>query len=828
MKVSELARAPRHVGTQTAALLITFQVAVMIASDTSLDLPRKIHQCIQQQQWHQAKHHCQRLLKLEPRDAQAHQLLGLIHIQLAGIASSSDSKKEHTRRAQQAFQAATLIAPQMFDAMLNLGNAHLQLHEPQDALGAYREALTLNPQSDLVFAGLAEAQRQLGHHEQAMAHLQRATELAPEKHGYWVKIGNILRELQRHEEAIACYEGAISLEPDQAEAYAQMSLSMAELGHRDAALGCCKIALEIDPCQATALHHRALIQMQSDDKQAALDSLNATLALQPQLPSAWASKGSLLVGQKNYAEALSALSHAIELGASSADIFQQRALCLQDMERLDEAINDLEKALSLDPQHALSLMTLGVISQNLNRYDSAIHLYTQAIQIDPQRVEAYSNLGAVLFESNRFEDARVTLEAAVELNPKLINAWINLGSTLMQLYRFEESLAAFEQVLNLNPKHVDALCHQGLVLHDLRRMDEALDCYERALAIDPDSTLAHWNKAYGLLLNGDLTKGWPQYESRWTHKKNKLSLPDFPTPRYTAQSNIQGKRLLVYAEQGLGDTLMFARFIPRLIELGAQVIFEVQPSLVRLMTRCLPDAQIIAMGQPTPSMDFHSPLLSLPGILGVQECSIPATDGYLSASSAKLQEWRKRLGPKAQRRIGLVWSGNAAHQNDRNRSMSLKKLLDALPKEFEYISLQNQIRQEDLVFLKNSELITSFADEMEDFEDTAALCQSVDLVISVDTSVAHLSAALGVKTWTLVPYSPDWRWMLNRADTPWYKSMRLFRQTTPGSWDEPLSAILTHLIKEADLPRQKPDPQLTRKASDLTRTLLKFAEAESD
>ena len=770
----------------------------MTAMHSTIELSRKVAQCIQQQQWHQAKHHCQRLLKLDPEDGQAHQLLGLIHIQLARMTSTADTRNQHTDRAIHSFQLATRHEPRMFDAFLNLGNALLQANRASEALQAFQSALTLKPETDLVYANQAEAYRQQGDHANALASLSQAIQLAPAKHGYLVKTGNLLRDIGHHEQAIQCYEQAIHIEPNQAEAYAQMAVSMEALGHHDAALGCCKIALEIDPSQPTALYHRGLLEIKSNDQEAALVSLSTSLELQPQSAHAWFSKGMVLLQQKQYASALTAFDNAIELGITTSDAFQQRALCHQELDQLDSAINDLEAALKIDPHHAVSLMTLGVISQKLGRFEAAINFYTQSIESDPQRVEAYSNLGAVLFESKRFEDARVTLEAAIELNPKLINAWNNLGATLMELYRFKESLDAFEQVLRLEPQHVDALCHKGLVLHNLDRIDEALTCYDKALAIDPDSTLAQWNKAIGLLLKGDFHKGWQQYEARWSHKKTQLQLREYPQPRWTADSSLENKHVFVYQEQGLGDTLMFARFIPKLVELGAHVTFEVQPSLFHLLTRCLPQAQIISMGQPVPDFDLHTPLLSVPALLHLQEEEFSNSDQYLCASSAKLEEWERRLGTRSQPRIGLVWSGNAAHQNDRNRSMSLDVLLGALPKGFDYISLQNQVRPEDSALLENAGQIRSFTDSIQDFEDTAALCQCMDLVISVDTSVAHLSAALGKVTWVMIPYSPDWRWMKNRQDTPWYSCMQLYRQTTPGCWEHPLTSVanaLTNLLQ---------------------------------
>lgn len=765
----------------------------MTASHSSINLSRKVNQCIEQQQWHQAKHHCQQLLKFDPQDAQVHQLLGLILVQLAGSAATADSRVNHIQRAVLAFEAATQHDPLMFDAFLNLGNAYLQAQRAKDSLQAFRAALALKPDADLVYANQAEAYRQLGDSSEALSSLGKAVQLAPHKHGYLVKTGNLLRELGNHEQAIACFEAAIHIEPDQAEAYAHMAVSMEALGHHDAALGCCKVALEIDPTQSVALYHRALLEMRSEDTAAAHKSLDATLKLQPRSASAWLNKGLLLVNQKQYTDALSALDRAIDLGIVNADTYQNRAVCHQELDQLDSAISDLEKALDIDPKHALSLMSLGVISQKMGRFEAALQLYTQAIEQDPYRVEAYSNLGAVLFECNRFEDARITLEAAIELNPKQINAWINLGAALMQLYRYDEALAAFDQVLSLEPNHVDALCHKGLVLHDLRQIDTALMCYDRALKIDPDSTLAQWNKAFGLMLKGDFTQGWPQYESRWLHKKLNLSLRHFPQPRWTAGSPVKGKRLFIYQEQGLGDTLMFARFIPTLVEMGALVTLEVQAPLVQLLSRCLPQVQVICMGQPIPEFDLHSPLLSIPGVLGLQEIGIASNAEFLSVSTSKFAEWSRRLGHPTRPRIGLAWSGNPVHQNDRNRSISLSTLLAMLPDGFDYVSLQNQVREDDGRTLGTSHRVRSFADEIKDFEDTAALCRCMDLIISVDTSVAHLSAALGQPTWVMIPYAPDWRWMMHRTDTPWYRSMKLYRQTTPGVWQQTLSTITQDL-----------------------------------
>ena len=766
----------------------------MNATQQQLDLSHKVHQCIQLQQWHPAKHHVQRLLRLDPQDAQAHQLMGLIHVQLAHLSTAEDLRCEHHERALMAFKAATQHGPHMFDAFLNLGNTCLQTQRYQDALAAFQSALALQPDSDLAYANQAEAFTQLHDTNSAMSSYGHALKLAPHKTSYWVKTGNLLRELSRHEDAIACYEQAIQLEPDHAQAYAHMAISLVELGHGQAALGACNIALEIAPAESIAHYHKALIELKNDDPSSALVSLNAALDSQPQSASAWLNKGVVLTKLGDHAAAIHAYDQAIALGIHSADVYQNRAHCHQQLKQSDLALDDLEKALALEPYHPEATMALGILSQEMGRLEAALHLYTRVIERCPGKAEAYSNLGAVLFELSRFEDSLETLQAAIEIAPTLVNAWNNLGATLSKLYRYEEAIEAYRQVHNLDPANVDALAYQGLLLHDLHRFDEAMGCYDKALRLDPSNSLAQWHRSIGLLLQGNFDQGWPAYEARWQHKPLKLQLRDFSQPRWTGHTSLQGQHLLVYAEQGLGDTLQFARFLPCLVKAGARVTLEVHPPLKQLLARCFPQINIVCIGEPLPEFDLHTPLLSIPAALKYRESSLAGANPYLSASSHHLAEWTQRLGAKKQPRIGLVWSGNASHLNDRNRSIRLKDLLKALPAGFDYICLQNQIRPHDQEVLCQSDRVQNFSEELKNFEDTAALCQHMDLVISVDTSVAHLSAALGIPTWTLIPHSPDWRWMTGRTDTPWYSSMQLIRQTQPGTWQHEMESLSSRLL----------------------------------
>jgi tetratricopeptide (TPR) repeat protein len=765
----------------------------MNASHQQLDLSHKVNQCIQQQQWHPAKHHVQRLLRLDPQDAQAHQLMGLIHVQLANLSTSEDLRCEHHERAWLAFKAATQHGPHMFDAFLNLGNTCLQTRRYQEALAAFQSALALQPDSDLAYAHQAEAYAQLHDTNSALSSYGHALQLAPHKHSYLIKTGNLLRELNRHEDAVACYEQAIQMEPDHAQAYAHMAISLAELGHTQAALGACNIALDIAPQESIAHYHKALIELKRDDQSSALVSLNAALKIQPNSALVWLSKGVVLTKMQDHVAAIQAFDQAINLGIHSADIYQNRAHCHQQLKQSDLALDDLEKALALEPFHPEAMMALGILSQEMGRLEAALHLYTRVIERSPAKAEAYSNLGAVLFDLNRFQDSLETLKAAIEVAPTLVNAWNNLGATLSKLYRYEEAIEAYQQVHRLDPDNVDALAYQGLLLHDLRRFDEAMACYDRALSIDPAHSLSLWHRSIGLLLQGNFDQGWSAYEARWQHKPLKLQLRDFPQARWTGSASLQGQHVLVYAEQGLGDTLQFTRFLPLLVEAGARVTAEVHPPLKQLLARCFPQINFIGIGETLPEFDLHTPLLSIPAALKCQESHLAGKHHYLRASDLLRAEWAQRLGDKKQPRIGLVWSGNASHQNDRNRSIRFEDLIQALPIGFDYICLQNQIRPQDQDALRHSNRVLTFVEDLKNFEDTAALCHQMDLVITVDTSVAHLSAAMGLPTWTLIPHSPDWRWMTERTDTPWYSSMQLIRQSQAGTWQHELEALSSRL-----------------------------------
>jgi hypothetical protein len=346
-------------------------------------------------------------------------------------------------------------------------------------------------------------------------------------------------------------------------------------------------------------------------------------------------------------------------------------------------------------------------------------------------------------------------------------------------------LADYDRALALRPDYAEAHTNRGVTMHVLERFDEALQCYERALAARPDFAEAHYNEGLSRLLTGDFNRGWAKHD-RWREiAQFKHAERNFGQPRWTGSQAIAGKTILLHAEQGFGDTIQFCRYAPRVAALGAHVILEVQEALRDLIQRSLDGVvQMASKGDAMPPFDMHCPFLSLPLAFGTRLATIPRETPYLRASSQAAANWSARLPPGRRPRIGLAWSGRPEHNNDQNRSIDLASFLSPLQGiDATLVSLQREVRAADAVVLQQRSDLIHFGEELKDFSDTAALVANMDLVVAVDTSVAHLAGALAKPVWLLLPFIPDWRWLLGRDDSPWYPTMRLFRQDNSRQWD---------------------------------------------
>ena len=431
-------------------------------------------------------------------------------------------------------------------------------------------------------------------------------------------------------------------------------------------------------------------------------------------------------------------------------------------------------------------------------FQRAIESYDQAIALNPSHAEAYYKRGNALKNLGRLDAAIASYNQAIERRPDYSYAYCNRGVVQQSLGLTAAALSSYDQAITLDATDAMAHYNRALLLQDCSRWEAALASYNQAILVDPGSADAQYNRSLALLFQGDFENGWRNYEWRWKNA-SRLSFGkprNFTEPLWLGEESIAGKRLLLYSEAGLGDTLQFCRYVALGAARGAIVLLEVQPPLLGLLANLAGASQVVAAGSPLPSFDYQCPLMSLPLAFKTTLDTIPAAAKYLHSEESKVARWRALLGERSRPRIGLVWSGNPNNTIDHRRSIRLADWVAHLPREFEYFCLQKDVREADRAALKSSPSIVWFDDSLMDFANTAALCECLDVVITVDTSIAHLSGALGRPTWVLLPFNPDWRWMRDRDDSPWYRSAKLYRQNAAGNWHEVFARIASDLQSE--------------------------------
>ena len=458
-----------------------------------------------------------------------------------------------------------------------------------------------------------------------------------------------------------------------------------------------------------------------------------------------------------------------------------------------EAVACLQKSLDKNPSNLAAHNNLGLALQDLKRPDEALNSYDQLIILKPDYANAFYNRGNALQDLKRHKEALASYDQAIALQPDHADAFNNRGVVLRDLKRHEEALASYDQAIVLRPDFAAAFNNRGVALRDLKRHEEALASYDQALRIKPDYADATWNKSLLLILIGNYLEGWKLYESRLDKKEIADNYYKFQQTSWRGQEDIQGKTLLIYSEQGLGDVIQFVRYLEKVHQLGIKIILEVPLPLVSLVSTFHVPMTVVERGKKRPGFDAYCPLLSLPYIFKTTIETIPASIPYLFANKEKLEDLKHQLGNQSSKRIGLTWSGLAVHENDHNRSIPLDALSELLKLPFEWHSLQKEYQERDKEILLNHPEIHQHQDELNDFSDTAALIECMDIIISVDTSVAHLAGALGKPVWILLPFMPDYRWMLDREDCPWYPSAKLVRQDESRDWSNVLNLIKKYL-----------------------------------
>lgn len=436
-----------------------------------------------------------------------------------------------------------------------------------------------------------------------------------------------------------------------------------------------------------------------------------------------------------------------------------------------------------------------VTLQDKGLLDEALSLYKKAIEMNPYAAEAYFNIGVIYQEKGLSDKAALNYEIAIGLNKDFLEAHHNLGVVFKEKGIFHEAVPCFQRVLQLKPDHASALYNLGNTLVAEGRFKEAMIAYEKAIDIQPSYADAHWSMALMHLLFGNYEEGWRGYEYRW-ELKDVMERRVFSQAQWNG-SNMNNLRILLYTEQGFGDTLQFIRYAPLVAQKGGEVILECQKELMSLLKNVEGIQHIVLSGQPLPEFDLHCPLLSLPLMFGTTLETIPATIPYLKTDPGLVQQWKQKIiTDNSHLKIGLVWAGDPRYKFGQDRSCSLTTFASlAQFNNIIFYSLQKGDSANQLKNPPEGMTILDFTAEIRDFSDTAAIIENLDLIISVDTAVAHLAGALGKPIWSLLPFIPDWRWMLNREDSPWYPTMRLFRQPSRGDWASVINFINDELKK---------------------------------
>jgi tetratricopeptide (TPR) repeat protein len=627
---------------------------------------------------------------------------------------------------------------------------------------------TRDPNHVPAYVTLGDALAVKGEREGAVSAFQRAVALRPKDANLQAKLGTALYELSRYQEAEATFRRALTLDPDLSRASFNLGVALAAQG---------KFA------EAEQVYRRLLID-------------------HPSYPGVWRQLGDALAGLNSFDEAIAAYLNAQGTELSDAELHICLGNVLFKQGEFDDAAVHYRRAAELAPNDAAPMRLLGNAMYEAGRIEQAVEAYRQAARLDPSDVVVLSNLSACLCSLGQFEAAIDASERALAIKPDHAPAHSNLGVIHETMGDTDAAVAAHRRAIGADPRYAKGYTNLAVALRNKGQLDEMLEVSCQAVALAPDDPLARSNHAHSLLMCGDLAGGFADYH--WVRKCKAFvqGMPVFSAPEWQGE-NFAGRTLLLFAEYGIGDALQFVRYVPMVLARGGSVVLQVQPAIAALL-RQMQGVTVLGRDEPVPPHDLQLPLMDLPRIFGTTLDTIPADIPYLKADPAKVDAWREALGNQAMLKVGVVWAGSPLHKGDGQRSLSAEAVLPRLVTPgIQLFSLQKEPRAADMPVLEQlGAEIVDLAPVLGDFTDTAAALSALDLVISVDTSVAHLAGALGRPCWMLLPYALDWRWLRDREDSPWYPTIRLFRQNKPQAWDDVVARVAIALLRLASGERE--------------------------
>ncbi|MGD0461134.1 MAG: tetratricopeptide repeat protein [Tepidisphaeraceae bacterium] len=625
----------------------------------------------------------------------------------------------------------------------------------------YRQILATEPKNADALFLLGSLAHQAGKFDIACDLLNQAILLNPTAADYHLNLGVVLTAQARLAEAVTAFRKALALRPQHV-GYLNLGIALSQMGQLDSAVTAYREALALEPNQF--LTHMML--------------------------------GNTLRELGRTEEAVASYRHALALNPRFADVHNTLGAALAQLNRLQEAVDSFQQAIALNPDLAEAYNNLGQALTTMNRLEEAVAAFQKAVALRPNCANAYNGLGIALKKLGRLEPALAAFRQAVTLKPGHAEYLNNMGMMLGDSGDLEEALAVFRHLITLKPSHAEYVYNLGVALEDLGRPEDALAAYRQTLALKPDYPEAHMNSGMVHLLLGDLAAGWKEYE--WRSKCPHVPMQrNIPQPQWTG-GDLEGKTILLHWEQGLGDTLHFIRYAPLIAARGGKVILKCQPELQSLMKGVDGIGAVAVDEQSLPPFQLHCPLANLPLAFATTLDTIPVRMPYVTAPLDRALAWRERIGAAGgPLRIGLAWAGKPIHRNDRRRSMRLDQFSPlAELKSARFFSLQKGPAADQSAAPPPEIDFVDWTADLRDFAETAALIANLDLVICVDTSIAHLAGAMAKSVWLLLPFVPDWRWMLNRTDSPWYPTMRLFRQAEPGDWAGVMASVIRAILQQ--------------------------------
>jgi tetratricopeptide (TPR) repeat protein len=703
---------------------------------------------------------------------------------------------------------ASSLMPEVVLTLETLRERGIALHRAgriAEAEPIYAEVLRRDPADVEVLHLQGVIAHQSGRHDYAVDLIGQAISLRATTAAY-LSLGAALMALGRCLEALASYDAALALQPQLAIALSCSAAALRDLGRPQEALARASAAIAVQPTTDSYCHQGAA-WLDLGQFAAAVTSFDKAIALSPQCVEAHNYRGLALQRLQRSVEALASFDRALSLRPQSAELHNNRGNVLRHLQRLPEALAAYERAIALEPRFAAAHNNRGLVFQALQQYREAASSYEHALALQPAFAEAHNNLGTVQCELGQPAQALESCQRALQLQPDLRGVHGNLGNALRDLQRPQEALAHYELALLEAPSHADNHCHRGNALFDLKRLADAMASYQRAVELNPRHAQAHFNNGLCLLLAGEFAQGLPEYE--WRKELNPAAAPIISAPLWLGETPIAGKTLFVHADQALGDTIQFCRYAKLAEERGAHVTLAVQSQLQELLTGLSATIRVVAPGEHTGGFDYHCALMSLPLAFRTTLADIPAAVPYLCVDPRRVARWGERIGP-AGFKVGVVWQGSR-NRIDVGRSVPLEMFerLTSIPG-VRLISLQKSDAPEQLLPGSKDLPLELLGDGYDvgpqAFLDSAAVMTHLDLIITCDTALAHLAGALGRPTWIALKHVPDWRWLLERTDSPWYPSARLFRQPRRGDWDGVFAAIERELRRLTQAARQGSSP----------------------